>query len=436
MLEAGPETLTDMLCDVLEDDLCTALDTVTVDGRNLPPLQRASLVRFLRSFFVSFGYSPPPLGASVPLPAPKALATPLVAAVTCPPAQAEVVEVLVPQAEFVDQAARGHAKPLTYAELALAGKTYVEASGCDPCEEHTPTEEQRAGLRALIRANRVPFVDFAVWIPFGSRLSRFRKTEASVFVAGTLVQKRIDGPVSVEAWSASYDLFAVAMVSLGAAKLGTMAKYKAGIAQLTRLFPRLWSVLHTSEIMVRPERWSRMREQLQRMVAMGSVAPGYDARRPWDSVIAASLYAGPLGLNASWWQAHFVLPCTLASTSADAFSLIRDVEGSTHGFMPTSSGGGGNANPNPEAKPQTPKVQPDNRGGDPPETTTSATSEGTCPYNQLHVWNVCGFPHTAIDHHTGKKTWNPTRGREIERRGAVQRQRLQRQRRAAAPAQL
>jgi len=96
---------------------------------------------------------------------------------------------------------------------------------------------------------------------------------------------------------------------------------------------------------------------------MGSVAPGYDARRPWDSVIAASLYAGPLGLNASWWQAHFVLPCTLASTSADAFSLIRDVEGSTHGFMPTSSGGGGNANPNPEAKPQTPKVQPDNRGG-------------------------------------------------------------------------
>ena len=105
-------------------------------------------------------------------------------------------------------------------------------------------------------------------------------------------------------------------------------------------------MLHTSETVVRSERWSRLREQIEGLAAMGGQPAGHDLARPWDAVIGASAYAGPLGLNASWWQAHLVLPCTLTSSAGGATSMIRDVEGSTsHGMLPGSSGDGNSQRP-------------------------------------------------------------------------------------------
>jgi len=420
-LEAPGDTLCATLCHVAEADLDHALQMTTLDGKLLGPIPRAKLVGFLRSIFFAFNFTVPGLGAPVPVAPPSAPPAPQ----SQPPAQpqnqptADPEEVLVPLCEYVDQASRGHAKPLTYAELALARRTYVEAAGCDPCEEHTPTAEQLAGLRAILKANRVPYVDFAVWGPFGSRLSRFRKTDASVFVGNTLVTKRVEGPVGFEAWAASWDLFAVAMVSLGAARLGTLAKYRAGIVQLTRLFPRLWSVLHTSETIVRTERWSRLREQIEGLVAMGGQPAGYDPSRPWDAVIAASAYAGPLGLNASWWQAHLVLPCTLSNSAGGATSMIRDVEGSTsHGTLPGSSTDGNSSRPKAAQQQRQPpaahKESSKSSGSDICQNWNNkkggCEGDGPCGHGRRHVCSICGGAHRAVDHDYSKggrkKRWN------------------------------
>ena len=269
-LEAPEETLCATLCHVAEADLAHALESVIVNGRVLGPIPRAKLVGFIRSIFFAFNFTVPGLWAPVPQAPPSEQAAPQFPAAAPQEQPTQIAEeVLVPLCEFVDQASRGLAKPLTFTELALARRCYIDAAGCDPCEEHTPTGEQLAGLRMVLKANRAPYVDFAVWGPFGSRLSRFRKTDASVFVGNTLVTERVNGPVGFEAWAASWDLFAMAMVSLGAARIGTLAKYRAGIVQLTRLFPRMWSVLHTSETIVRTERWSRLREQIEGLAAMG-----------------------------------------------------------------------------------------------------------------------------------------------------------------------
>ena len=76
MLEAGPETPHELLCDVAEVDLIGALENVQVEGRGLPPLKRAALVRFLRTIFLSAGYPALGLGAGMPAPPPKAMAPP------------------------------------------------------------------------------------------------------------------------------------------------------------------------------------------------------------------------------------------------------------------------------------------------------------------------------------------------------------------------
>ena len=209
-------------------------------------------------------------------------------------------------------------------ELALCRSRYEFATWCPPSDELTPTSEQLAALRATLQSGKVPYADFAIWGPYGSRLARFKKTDAQVFVGNALVTKRVDGPASFEAWCSAWDLFSVAMISLGAARVGTLMKYKSGMLQLMRLFPKFWGVLHTSDIIVRTERWSKLREQLETIVVMEAAPPGYSNEMPWDTVIAQSAY-GADSLNAGWWRTHFELPCTLASSPGGASGMIREV---------------------------------------------------------------------------------------------------------------
>ena len=146
-------------------------------------------------------------------------------------------------------------------------------------------------------------------------MARFRKTDAAVFVGNELVQRRTDGPANFDPWLSSWELFAVAMVSLGACSLGTMNRYRSGLVQLSKLFPKMWPIMHTTDVVLRSERWGRLREQIEASVSMGAAVMGYDPSRPWDAVIAQSAY-GREGLNATWWQSHFILPCMLSPSIA------------------------------------------------------------------------------------------------------------------------
>jgi len=167
--------------------------------------------------------------------------------------------------EVVDQAAgRALATPIGFGELAQLRKRYEHLAGAPPPAEHLPSSEQLAALRAWLAMGRVPYAAFAVWCASGARLAKFRKTEGAVLVGDTFVRKLVEGPGTYDAWQQSFGIFGVAMVTLGAATLGTMALYQAGIAKLMRLFPGRWPVLMTSDIIVRSERWGALRETFER----------------------------------------------------------------------------------------------------------------------------------------------------------------------------
>ena len=50
------------------------------------------------------------------------------------------------------------------------------------------------------------------------------------------------------------------MDSLNAARIGTMNRYKNGLVQLHKLFPNMWPVMSTTDVIIRSERWGRLRE--------------------------------------------------------------------------------------------------------------------------------------------------------------------------------
>jgi len=160
-------------------------------------------------------------------------------------------------------------------------------------------------------------------------MARFRKTQATVFINGAFVTKSVDGPSTIEAWFQAWSLFAVSMISLGEATVGSLALYSAGMQKLIKLFPDRWDVLLTTDIVVRSEQWGQLREEFERFRPTE-----FNPHLPWDSVIAASSFGSSYGAMSAWWQTTFVLPNTLASSAAKATSMIRSIEGAPPGARP------------------------------------------------------------------------------------------------------
>jgi hypothetical protein len=407
-LGADVDTPTEVFFAAAEEDFAAALTVTTVDDTPLTSMGRAALVVIIRDMFERAGFEAPRLGA-VPRrasPAPPTL-SPATLALPAPARSAETAELdadLISLAQIVDQSSRLHARRLTYAEIADLRAVYVSTCGAPPPEEHLPSAEQLAALQALLRAGRAPYTDFAVWSPLGPRLAKFRRTEAAVLVGSAFVSRTLEAPPSFEAWEESYHLFSVAMVSLSAAAPGTLFAYLAGIRKLLRLFPGRWSAISGADLIVRSERWGRLREELE--AAEPSMSPA-----PWDRIIAAATF-GSGGLADSWWQVNLVLPLTVGAPLEHA-GLPGSARGSasaSHSSRPPAS----SRPPRAAAAAPARQQQQPQRGPTAQEKANQICNlynskvglckgEGPCSFGRRHVCAVCEAPHRAADQHPDYK---------------------------------
>ena len=386
------DTEVSLFLDIPEETFRELLDVLTVDEEMVTAIQRSTVVRYLRRLYETRGFEPPSLGGTKrpapqqqqPLPQHQPPAPPeIFKHSACPassqqPPDQEIATELVNLNQVVDQSLRAQVRLLTYAELAHYRGVYERATGAPPSEEQLPTADQLAGLRAVLKSGRVPFVDFGVWSHLGPRLSKFRRTEASVFVGGELVTKSLDGPATFAGWEESWGIFAVAMISLGQATPGSMQAYLNGVKTMLRLFPTKWGSISAADLVMRSERWGRMRELFER-----SPPANFSAAMPWDSIISGSAF-GNDSAHGNWWHMNFVLPATLSVPTP-----------ATEGMSKASGGGGGDK---PRAAPRQPPKSKEvctnfNFG------VGSCAGTGPCAFGRKHVCSVCGKPHRAMDFH-------------------------------------
>ena len=380
---ADPTTELEVFCCLSEEEIKEALAELLIEGARPTPIQRAAVRRFVFSAFSKFGLSSAAPAAPAETAQPSA---PPVSANTASPVVPDISAETVSLNHVVDQALKATTRMIGFEELAKLRVTYEVATGYAPPDEHLPSGEQLAGLKAILDSGRIPFVDFAIWNPHGARVAKFRRVEAAIIVGSEIVQRSVEGPNTVEAWEQSWALFSVAMISVGAATAGSLNLYAAGLRTLLRLFPGKWPILLTTDLIVRSERWGRIRELMER-----APPPGYDPSKPWDAVIAASAY-GQEGPNAVWWQTHFVLPASLGATSAAASSNIDRVEGNLQSAPPSG-------------QPRLPRKRPqkDPYKGEVCQNFNrragACVGDGSCPAGRRHVCSVCGKHHRAIDFH-------------------------------------
>jgi len=384
-LGAAEGTPLDVFTCLPEGDLMDALHDVTVDGTGISAIQRAGLIKHIRFIFSSCGLPAPALGGVVSdttLAVPPAV--PARSSSDQPLALQSIPADTVYLNQIVDQNLRAQTRMLSFAELGGYRAYYESVCGCGPPEGQEPSGEQLAGLKALIDSGRVPYVDFSVWNPLGPRMAKFRRTESSVLIGGEFVTRHIEGPSSYACWEDSWSLFSVGMISLGAATPGSLSAYAAGIKTLLRLFPGKWSLIHSTDLIVRTERWTKLREEFERCPPLG-----FNRAMPWDMIIAASSF-GRDGFGAMWWQTQCVLPA-----SVNAHTPITDgMPGSS------SSSGGGNRPPRGEKR----REVHDDSGVEVcmayNNRTGACRNSGKCKAGRRHVCCICGGEHRATERHS------------------------------------
>ena len=449
-------TPVDVFTCITEEDFLSAITELSADTyQPATPVERATVVNTVRNIFTSLGRAPPALGAagwptapptevgfaagagpswlpysSVPqsqLPQQPQQQQPLqlqqqqqqplhqqqqqqfpqlpYQTPSAPPLKGQDESVdAVPYAQYLDQSLKGSAPLLSWDELRDCRVRYEKATGAGPPEELLVTREQLSVLRGVIRAGRIPFADSAVFNVHGARLAKFATTRAQAFVDGQFVERRIEGPDTWEAWRQFWELFSVGMISLGEASVGSLGRFSNGHGQLMKFFPDRWCVLIITDLIVRSERWGAIREMCER-----SKPADYDPAHPWDYIIGASAYGPTASPLAAWWQAHHVLPNTVAQTAAAALDLIQKVEGHVSNVNALTDAPSGSRKRSRSPPPrQSVSV---GAGGSKKETCDNwnwkqgacAARGKACPHGRRHICEVCGGSHRAADAHGNQK---------------------------------
>ena len=328
--------------------------------------------------------------------------------VTVPSILPQTALLEVPLRKYVDQALEGMAKPLTQTQLDKCLDRYRDAFDMDPPESCDPSPEQLAALGHVMGLGLPPYVDFAVFNPYGARLHRITDVDAQIMGSdGVLITKRLHAPSTLEAWEACWKLFAAAMVQLGAASLGALNLYYDGIKLAATQFPARWELIVATDFVVRSEQWPRMRRSCAR-----STPAGFNAARPWSYVIAAAAYGAEDSPMRDWWNNRFVLPVLTTGSTSAAKTMIAQVEGSAaalgSGGLAAQAGAlrqrsrtpradrgrgrGGRGREQPSKQEQPKELCNLYNAGRPPCAGTLK-----CPNGRLHRCKWCGDTHPGYD---------------------------------------
>jgi len=190
-------------------------------------------------------------------------------------------------ATIVDQQNDAEADELSEMDVAAAYQRYRTSQGADPRPEEDLTKDQLAGLSCLYKSGSPPYVDLAVWGPYGRRLQKRLKMTGLIMGAnGKLEQQQLYGPPNVDEWVAGWTVFKTGSIMLGHMTPATCDHWSKMVLNYAKMYgPSVWPLIYQSEVRARLEHMDRVRRigalEADEAVAQGKTH-GYDAKCPWD----------------------------------------------------------------------------------------------------------------------------------------------------------
>ena len=196
---------------------------------------------------------------------------------------------LIKMSTIIDQSSDREVAPLVESEVEAYYAVYRKLMGHDPRPEEDITAEQLSGLKALFTSGAAPYVDLAIWGPFGQRTHRKLKLSGLVLgTDGVLQQVQLYGPPDVETWAAGFAVFRTGCIMLEEVSISTLSLWSIMVSEYTaRYGSAVWALIYQTEVRARSELLTRTKRAGATALAQATAAGGshlYNPNWPWDWV--------------------------------------------------------------------------------------------------------------------------------------------------------
>ena len=252
-----------------------------------------------------------------------------------------VKERTVKMSAVIDQSDEGEFIPVTMDMYDSWVQRYLTIMGFNPQDEEDPTLEQLTALfkKVTVQENP-PFVDFAVWVPFGRRALRANKFRTWLPSGdGTYIAKELPGPGNFQQWLASWRVFRVASLMLGILSLAVLEGYERHVKKLVRMYPTAWHLIVAADEKARSEKLIKIKQKVLVDASNGKRPPdGWEPKSPWTACFRLLLE------DEGFWAHHVRHPATawmaaggrgVAKTPVEEFTQMHAPGGEGSWEMPT-----------------------------------------------------------------------------------------------------
>ena len=154
---------------------------------------------------------------------------------------------------------------------------YVTVMGAPPQEEEEASVEQLSALNKRVHTlDQAPYVDLAVWLPYGRRALRTVKFRAWIPDGqGGYFARELPGPSNFQQWLAAWRVFQTASLMLDVFPLATLQLYERHMERLVKPYSTAWHLIVLAND-------ARIRLKVTSDIALGKPQPDrWDPARPW-----------------------------------------------------------------------------------------------------------------------------------------------------------
>ena len=207
---------------------------------------------------------------------------------------------------LVDQMDESELLPPEVGQVNKWHTNYIMAMGALPEECEEPSAAQLAVLNKRVQSGQPPYVDFAVWLPFGRRSEKSHKFRVYVPLGNGEIQVREQpGPSNFQAWTASWRVFKAAAIMLDIISMACLSRYEKAIERLVLQWPACWGLVGAAEDKARSERWMRLhRKTIADRDAGKPVPRDWTIDKPWSALMVE------LAMDLEFWTEHVHIPAT------------------------------------------------------------------------------------------------------------------------------
>jgi len=201
---------------------------------------------------------------------------------------------------LVDPAMDSELVRLPGLEIRIMYDKYVSTRGAEPSEDIDPTTEQLSAVKQILDAGLAPYVDFALFGPYGKRfLAKLSMVAWSYLPNGQWLRRDLPGPPTFEYWWSSFRVLRTTFLLLGAVDTELLDNY----GELVRGFHNTygheaWFIIYMADVRMRNEHFDRIRRRVERdhdRDERAGIKSDFDLSRPWNTVFAKAV------ADKDWW---------------------------------------------------------------------------------------------------------------------------------------